>query len=85
VLADLHKIPYNTKLYAATPSKGADALDARRLDWLEKRGIAIERDIEGEWRAVQYRRYGNPIRGPERMTLRAAIDAAIASTEGEKP
>ena len=70
---------------AATPPTGADALDARRLDWMAQHGVAIERDIEGEWRTIKYRRYGEPIRGPERMTLRAAIDAAIASTEGEKP
>lgn len=49
--------------------------DTSRLDWLEQNGIAIERGIEGEWRTLQYRRYGSPIRGPERMTLREAIDA----------
>ena len=52
--------------------------DAERLTAIELNGWIVERDIEGEWAIAAQRRYGEPIRKGEGMTLRAAIDAARA-------
>lgn len=81
----LYAAPQTPSPVAPEPAREREALpDTQRLDWLVANGIAIERDIEGAWRTVQYRRYGNPIRGPERITLRGAIDAARAALAGDQ-
>ena len=56
--------------------------DAERLTAIELNGWIVERDIEGEWAIAAQRRYGEPIRKGEGMTLRAAIDAARALRKG---
>ena len=55
---------------------------AERLRAIELNGWIVERDIEGEWAIAAQRRYGEPIRKGEGMTLRAAIDAARALRKG---
>jgi hypothetical protein len=58
----------------------ADALDAKRLDWLESEHAGLEPGLErGEWTFVRYRRYGAPIRHEVQATPRLAIDAAMSS------
>jgi hypothetical protein len=58
--------------------------DTSRLDDIERHGWGVERDLDGDWNLVQFRRYGAPIRYPARANLRDAIDAArgIDSPEG---
>jgi hypothetical protein len=56
--------------------------DAARLRAIERNGWGIERDIEGDWNVVAFRRYGNPLRYPAAITLGAAIDAATSQENG---
>jgi len=58
--------------------QGADALDARRYRWLRSCGHKVLDKNESK-ALMAFRSFVPP------EELDAAIDAAIASTEGEKP
>lgn len=53
------------------------AADAARLQAVERNGWGIERDEEGVWTVLAYRRYGNPIPIASGPWLGAVIDAAM--------
>ena len=66
------------------PASEQDALDARRLDFIANKRLALVPEFEGGWDVESYRRYGSPVPVAGGMSLRGAIDAAIAVTK-ERP
>ena len=69
------------------PARSADALDTKRLDWLERAGdvsfsIVIDAPHDGEFSLYTDVTYHDTMYG---KSLREAIDAAIAQAAREKP
>ena len=62
-----------------TKAEPADALDAKRLDFVERSRVALVPEFEGPWEALVYKDDAEPVVAGEGNTPRAAIDAAIAA------